>query len=452
MLEEAKKQIRATISYNEKILVGISGGADSIALAHLLYSMGYTVLLVHINFHLRGEESERDQRFVEEFCKLHFPNIDLLISSAQTTAVAHQEGISIEMAARQIRYEIFEILATQNQCQWIAVAHHADDQIETSLLNLARGTGGAGIAGMKRVNGKIFRPFLTTSKSEILDYLKDKQLDFVHDSTNDDTAIHRNYIRHILIPTFERLNPSFRKSLLESMSHFEEEQEVLNEQKERFIADYVDMSELSVALNNIVDSRSRRYFFKRWINDLGFNYSQAEDMLLSWESEKTISFYTGDTLAQMYRGKLFVIKNSSNFNGFSPLLLNKLTSLEYFTIDYDSLGGTKTLYLGSAFRNKELLLRMGRNEDYFQPFGMKKGKKALFRYLGEKGVPEYYRPFCPVIECEGQIIAVLPFEISEYAKANDLKDSLTIGIEFAPTPLGSILGHLVSGCEVYGRN
>lgn len=445
MLEEARRLIRATIAPNERILVGLSGGADSIALAHLLYSMGYKILPMHINFHLRGEESDRDQRFVEEFCQKYLPKTTLATSFAQTEAVAKMEGISIEMAAREIRYEAFGVLAYREQCRWIAVAHHADDQVETALLNLARGTGGAGVAGMKVVNGNLFRPFLTTTRNELLKYIQTEQLAYVTDSTNNDTEIKRNYIRHKLIPAFEEVNPAFRSSMLQSISHFREEQEVLNEQKKIFVDQSVNGDEGSIELGEVVHNTSGSYFFKRWINDFGFNYAQAEDMLKSWDSDQSISFWSGDTLAQIYRGKLFVIKGTSGYLGFETRALNDTSSLDTLTIYKGEKRGTKTLYIHSDYNKKELIVRMGNRGDMFRPFGMKQGRKPLFRYLGERGVPEFYRPFCPVIECEGEIIAVLPFEISEGARAVDLERALPIGIDMKSTQLSTILSNLVEG-------
>lgn len=443
MLGKAKKLIEETIFPTDKVLVGISGGADSVALAHLLYSMGIQLLPVHINFHLRGAESQRDQKFVEDFCNQYLPKTTLITLPAQTEVIAKQSGISIEMAARDIRYKAFRTIATQEDCQWIAVAHHADDQVETALLNLSRGTGGAGMAGMKIKNGKIFRPFLTTPKKEILQYLELNHLKYVFDSTNDDTEIKRNFVRHKLIPSFEELNPAFFSIMLDNMSNFEEEQIVLNQLKEEFIRSYVHHDESSIELQDIVEHSSNRYFFKRWICDLGFNYAQAEDMLASWRSDKSISFSSGNVLAQIYRGKLFVIEDVSQYQGFSPTPLSATNHLNSLTIYQGERKGIKRLFLHPDFEDKELLIRMGNNEDIFQPFGMKHGRKSLFRFLGEQGVPEFFRPYCPVVDCGGEIVAALPFEISESARAEDLNNAFCISIHFESTPLGTILGNLV---------
>lgn len=122
-------------------MVGLSGGADSIALAHLLYSLGYELVLVHINFHLRGKESDRDQAFVSQFIAQYIPKSTSYFEDVDTLPKAKSEGISIEMAARELRYTLFEQLRAKHRCKWIAVGHHANDQIETALLNLSRGTG-----------------------------------------------------------------------------------------------------------------------------------------------------------------------------------------------------------------------------------------------------------------------------------------------------------------------
>ena len=194
-----------------RILVGLSGGADSVALLLLLREAGYEVEAAHCNFQLRGEESERDEQFVVRLCeqkqvRLHRIRFD-------TQQEAHRRGVSIEMAARDLRYTWFEALRQERGAAAIAVAHHQDDANETLLLNLVRGCGIHGLTGMPAVNGHIVRPLLGATRAEILRYLAERGQAYVTDSTNAETLYKRNLVRHELLPLLERLNPSIRETL-----------------------------------------------------------------------------------------------------------------------------------------------------------------------------------------------------------------------------------------------
>lgn len=438
MLDKARSIIEATLSKKDKIIVGLSGGADSIALSHLLYSLGYQLVVVHINFHLRGEESERDAIFVENYLAKELPEATSHFVDVDTYSKAKDSGISIEMAARELRYELFEELRKADQCTWIAVGHHANDQIETALLNLSRGTGGKGMAGMQVVTGRLFRPFLTTWRSELEAYLSAHNLDYVTDSSNFDTTIKRNYIRHQLLPSFRELNPSFANSLLESMAHLREEQEFIEKATERFISLHFNAEEQSLDLRSVEEP----YLLKRWLLDHSFSPTQAEDLINCWDNPKTISFTTDLAYTEVYRGKLYFITHP--LKEYRPKqIIEHWREPQVGTIHWNSHSPT-TLRLQSRYLEKEITVRMGRKEDRFTPFGMKSGSKSLFRYLGEKGLPEYYRPFCPVLECDGKVIAVVPFEVSHHARYQSLEDSIGISFEPSTDCFGAILRNLTS--------
>ena len=156
----------------DKVLVALSGGADSVALLRVLLQLGYPCIAAHCNFHLRGEESDRDETFVRNLCQAW--QVELHVTHFDTKTAAAKAGISIEMAARKLRYNWFEQLRQQTGCQWIAVAHHQDDSIETFMLNLIRGTGIKGLRGIQPKNGFIIRPMLCVSRAEIIDYLQNQ--------------------------------------------------------------------------------------------------------------------------------------------------------------------------------------------------------------------------------------------------------------------------------------
>lgn len=209
MLRRVQKYIRdnSLLQPSQRVLVCVSGGADSIALLDVLQRAGYECVVAHCNFHLRGDESDRDQNFVvQQATNLLGKDANILIQHFDTQAYAQEHAISIEMAARQLRYQWFAQVALQEDCKAIAVAHHQNDQAETLLLNLKRGTGIRGLCGMRAISANpeggdipIIRPLLCTTRDYIEHYLKDiRQLQWVNDSTNTDTTILRNAVRQQL--------------------------------------------------------------------------------------------------------------------------------------------------------------------------------------------------------------------------------------------------------------
>ncbi len=193
----------------------MSGGADSVALLHILKELGYDCIVAHCNFHLRGKESDRDAAFAEKLsAKLQLPfyKIDL-----DTTTYAQEHKISIEMAARELRYDWFEKIRAQTKATAIAIAHHADDMVETLLMNLVRGTGIKGLSGIKAKQGFVVRPLLNVWRSEIEAYLTKNQLEFVTDSTNSEQIYLRNKFRHSVIPLLEEINPGVKRTLLKEI-------------------------------------------------------------------------------------------------------------------------------------------------------------------------------------------------------------------------------------------
>ena len=183
---------RKLLSPHDKILVALSGGADSVALLRVLHALDYSCECLHCNFHLRGEESDADEAFVRQLCEER--GVTLYVEHFDTEAYAKQHRISIEMAARELRYDFFERLRQQLGAASIAVAHHRDDNVETLLLNLVRGSGLKGLCAMQPQNGFIVRPMLNIPRTEIESFLKEAHQPFRTDSTNTDTAFKRNKI------------------------------------------------------------------------------------------------------------------------------------------------------------------------------------------------------------------------------------------------------------------
>ena len=214
------------VNKGETIGVATSGGVDSMVLLFLLKKFGYSVKALHFEHGIRGEESLRDARFVEDFCKKN--SIPFVLGHADVPVYANENKLSIETAARKLRYEFFDSCKTDK----IAVAHHADDQVETILQHITRGSGIKGLVGMMPRSGKIIRPLLCVTKDEIMDYCVLNNISYVCDSTNDDIQYSRNKIRHNVIPELKKINPNLTNAFLRLSSFAHDSLALIKEQAE----------------------------------------------------------------------------------------------------------------------------------------------------------------------------------------------------------------------------
>ena len=205
---------RYRIPQDAGFIIAVSGGADSITLLHAFKYLNLKILALHCNFGLRGKESDMDEQFVKRFCDTY--GIALSVKKFNTTAYAKEKGISIEMAARELRYNWFEDMKVSKKMDYIVVGHHADDLAETFFINICRGTGIKGLTGIKPVHGDILRPLLSFPRTDILKYIEDHQLGYRTDSTNNSMDYVRNRIRHQVIPVFKDINPGFRETMEEN--------------------------------------------------------------------------------------------------------------------------------------------------------------------------------------------------------------------------------------------
>lgn len=364
-------------SSNDKILVALSGGADSVALLCVLHTAGYPCEAAHCNFHLRGEESNRDELFVRQLCRkygIHLHTIDF-----NTTQYATEKRISIEMAARELRYNWFEKIKKECKANVIAVAHHQDDSVETMLLNLIRGTGITGLLGIRPRNGAIVRPLLCINREEIIRYLQQIGQDFVTDSTNLEDEYTRNKIRLHLLPLMQEINPSVKNSLIETSNYLNDVatvyNKVIDETKKKIITPE------GIRIDALLDAPTPETLLFETLHPLGFNSAQIKDIASSLHGQP---------------GKQFISKEWRVIKDRNLLLLESIrpedgTTLPYqlikeereYSPDFQIPRDKKTACFDADKLTEEIHCRKWRTGDTFIPFGMK-GRKKVSDYLTDR--------------------------------------------------------------------
>ena len=360
---------------NGLYLVALSGGADSVALLLLLHEHGFRVHAAHCNFHLRGGESDRDEAFCESVCAER--QIPLHKAHFDTHEYAQLHKVSIEMAARELRYHWFEQLRRDMDADGICVAHHRDDSVETVLLNLIRGTGLRGLTGIQPRNGYILRPLLCVSREDIERYLHERNQPYVTDSTNLEADVQRNRVRLQLMPLLKSLNPSVCESIQQTASHLAEAQVVLDAVNEEF------KSRNILELSMLSKYGSSEYVVFEWLKNYGFNGTQAQQILTA-ETGRVFSSSMGYDLLRD-RDRLIV---ESSLKPLKPL---RIPEEGTYVMEDGTRITLKETIVGSDFLpSKEphrvtldadkvafpLTVRRVEPGDSMQPFGMQ-GRKLL---------------------------------------------------------------------------
>lgn len=391
MYRKVRKYIEKNnlLADGDKIIAALSGGADSVALLHILAKLDYNIEAIHCNFHLRGEESMRDENFVRTLCDKM--NIKLTVAHFDTTTYASQKKISIEMAARELRYDFFESEREKTAAAAIAVAHHKDDVAETIILNLIRGTGIKGLHGIRAKNGNIIRPLLDCSKQEILDYLQQLGEDFVTDSSNLKNDYIRNKIRLEIIPLMREINPSICATLAETGDRIAEAEKVYTKGIEE--GKKCVLMGNNINIDALLKEPSPLALLHEILHPLGFNSSHCEDILRnihSGDSGKTYNSTT-HTISRSRNTLLIVPAEKNNTIAINEELpIGSSISTPYGEIKMEEMpfDGTIAKSANIATLDYEkikfpLRLRNIKAGDKFRPYGMR-GNKLVSDYLTDR--------------------------------------------------------------------
>ena len=293
---------------NDKLLVALSGGADSVALLLSLKQLGYCLEAVHCNFRLRGDESDRDARFCQELCRKK--NIPFHRKIFETQAYVKKNKVSVEMAARELRYAYFEQLRSQLGAAYICVAHHRDDQAETVLMNLLRGSGVKGLRGMLPLQGFIARPLLDVSRKEIETYLSRVKQSYVTDSTNLMPDCLRNKLRLQVLPLMSKINPQVVRNIVRTATFVRQAEKILD--NDIHVLTSTDM----IAIEQLKQSPSPEYVLYVYLHDKAFSSAQIIQIAASLDGQSGRRWLSPTHELLIDRGQLILRTRTFNDNDF----------------------------------------------------------------------------------------------------------------------------------------
>lgn len=410
------------LSQEGKHLVALSGGADSVALLLILKQLEYNVEAIHCNFHLRGEESNRDERFCTDLCKKH--NIRLHITHFDTKEYCRLNRVSIEMGARILRYGYFHQLLHDLQAESICVAHHKNDCAETLLMNIIRGTGVMGLTSIRPKNGKIIRPLLCVSRDDITDYLESIQQDYVTDSSNLINDVLRNKIRLDIMPKLAEINPSVIDALANTAEHIQQVMPLIEDGVARCLKEIKieentggqNTGSEAICLKKLQQSTAPQHVLYAFLSNHGIPSAMISQISKNIEAQTGKIWETKDHIIAIDRGRLIIERQEEDFCEYvMPIegtyrLCNghKITvSKENLTEDFQIDRSASTALLDAETITFPLTVRKVEQNDAFIPLGMK-GRKLVSDFLTDRKVSiiQKRRQLC-VTDASGRIVWIV---------------------------------------------
>jgi tRNA(Ile)-lysidine synthase len=411
----------------QQIMLALSGGVDSVVMTDLFCMSGYSCMVLHCNFGLRGDESDGDESFVRALSANY--ELPVFVKTFETETYAEEQGISIQMAARELRYDWFSEMADKHGVEVIATAHNLNDSVETALLNLSRGTGIRGLTGIPVRNGRYIRPLLFATRSEILDYCRLHHLTYREDSSNSSTKYQRNKVRHELIPLFEEINPAFIRTMGENIKRFEDAHTMYRErvvqEREKLFTDHG--THVEVDLTGLRELHPLGSWLYELFNEYGFSMDQCLNI---------------EKILDSPSGKQFISPSYRLFKDREKLLLfkSKDTAFERYYIDSPDTSATLPFSMDMEVLDRDeinefpddqnialidlellsfpLMLRKWQHGDYFFPLGMDQMKKVSDFFIDNK-VPVPVKKHTWILTSGKKIVWIVGLRIDHRFRITD---------------------------------
>lgn len=390
MLDQFKQHIAHKFPelFSGKTLLAVSGGVDSMVLLHLYFALKLDFAVAHCNFQLRGTESDLDEKLVVDFCTKN--NIPCFVERFDTMQFVESRKVSIQIAARELRYNWFKQLCIENDYQLIATAHHLDDQAETFLINFTRGTGIDGLVGIPEKNENIIRPLLNFSREDILNYAIENGVEWREDQSNTTTKYLRNKMRHLVLPVLKEENHQFLKSFQNTLHHLKQTQLLAADAflffKEKCVICEQDM--VRIDLEQAAKFQNKLHYLVQVLMPYGFHSLTEIQKICKAHSGKILQNNSHTILKN--RNELIVFQQRESDSGVFfikdkedvlhlPIFMNIL-KIENNEINTDK----HTIFVNSELLKWPLVLRKKKATDVFQPFGMNGMKKVSKFFKDEK--------------------------------------------------------------------
>ena len=392
MLKYFKKHINKNLDFLKKgkILIAISGGLDSVVLTKLCHELDLNISLAHCNFNLRGNESDADEEFVLQLAE--DLEIKVFIENFDTETFAKDHKLSTQMAARALRYHWFQELTEQLHFDYILTAHHADDNLETFLINLSRGTGLDGLTGIPETNGNIVRPLLNFSRKDLENYALENKIAWREDSSNTSNKYLRNKLRHDVIPVLKDINPQLLQNFKKTQSHLQDSKAIVNDSVEKVIETVVSKmsaDEIHFSIPKIKELSSPKVYLYEILKE--YHFTEWEDVynLLDAQSGKQVVSSSHRLLKN--RDELILTHLLTDENKEVVIISEEdkqvetpLGKLVFKKTNQLTSSNNETIFVDNDLLNYPLTLRKWQKGDYFYPFGMENKKKLSKFFKDEK--------------------------------------------------------------------
>lgn len=436
MFDAFKAYITKNISFSkdDTFLLAVSGGIDSCVMLDLFMKFDCKFAVAHCNFHLRGRESDRDELFVKRLVsqnnkKLHLIDFD-------TEEYAAKNKLSIEMAARELRYNWFNQLICENNYSFIATAHNMNDVAETFLLNLSRGTGLKGLTGIKAKNGKLIRPLLFAQRDEIEIYAKQNNISYVTDSSNNEEYYTRNKIRHSILPVFKDINPSFIKTLQNNIDKLNDAHAVyishISDAKTKLITK--DQTGICIDLDTLKQYNPVKPYLYECVYKYGFNETQIDNIIESINCNEEQNFFSDGFRLVKSRSQLIISSisqqkhpdtitiTSSDFKSDTPFQIDIRES----NTNQREFNDSFIAEIDSNQIQYPLSVRKWQYGDYMKPIGMKGKSKKISDMLNDLKLSSIEKEQCYVLESQNTILWLIGYRLSDICKLNGSTKNKTI--------------------------